>query len=73
MIDYGSPQGSKGEDPRPSLSPWRDFSPEEQQLMLRLLRTVKERRGARFEVVMLRSGQIQVAKVERKFLMEVSC
>jgi hypothetical protein len=56
---------------RSDPSPWRDFSEDEQRLMLRLLRMVKDLRGARFEVVMLRNGQLQVARVGRQVVLEV--
>jgi hypothetical protein len=56
---------------RSELSPWRDFTEEEQRLMLRLLRMVKDLRGARFEVTMLRNGQLQVARVGRQVVLEV--
>lgn len=53
----------------PKLSPWRDFSQEEQRVMRDLLRKMKERRGKRYEVRILKNGELQISEVDRRVVL----
>lgn len=53
---------------QPSPSPWRDFTDDEQRVMRNLLRRMKDLRGKRFEVVMLRDGRLEIAEVDRRVI-----
>lgn len=53
---------------RSEPSPWRDFSEEEQRLMRNLLRRMRDLRGKRFEVSMLRDGRLEIVEVDRRII-----
>lgn len=52
----------------PSLSPWRDFSEEEQRFLRALMRKLNDQPGKRFEVTKLRQGELEIWEVQRRKL-----